>query len=62
MNPTRTRSLPKLKLKFRLQQMVGVNGEVAHGDCLVLELAGQLFDGTPIIGEDVVTVKKPGKK
>ena len=51
-----------LTLKFDMQDIVAAIGEVQDGDCLVLTLEGQLLDGTPILGEDVVIILKKGKK
>jgi hypothetical protein len=48
-----------LTLKFSAQEVFGALGDVEDGDCLVLELTGHLleeFDGTPIVGEDVMSV------
>ncbi len=47
-----------LTLKFRTQDIVGAIGSVSNGACLVLMLTGELFDGTPIWGDDVVRIKK----
>jgi len=49
-------------LKFNKQEIIAAFGEVEDGDCLVLTLQGELFDGTPIYGEDVVKILKKGKK
>lgn len=45
-----------LSLKFENQAVVGAVGSVSRGDVLVLKLTGQLVDGRPIRGEDVVVV------
>jgi len=64
-----------LTLKFDTQELLGVIGVpmteltdaevttlvLSNGDCLVLELTGELLDGTPIYGEDVVRILKKGK-
>ncbi|MBL7208953.1 MAG: hypothetical protein ISS52_02520 [Dehalococcoidia bacterium] len=53
-----------LTLKFSTQDVVDALGDVSDGDCLVLTLIGNLkeeFDGTPIVGEDVVVILKKGK-
>jgi len=50
-----------LNLKFRTQDIVAALGAVSDGDVLVLELTGNLLDGTPIVGEDVVVILKKGK-
>jgi len=47
-----------LTLKFRAQDVVAVLGTVSDGDVLVLQLTGNLLDGTPIAGEDVVIIRK----
>ncbi len=60
-----------LTLKFDRQAVVSAiedelaaAGELplADGDCAVLTLEGELFDGTAIVGEDVVRVQIKGKK
>jgi len=64
-----------LTLKFEAQELIGLfnantlditDAEVTiynleDGACLVLELTGELFDGTSIYGEDVVRILKKGK-
>ena len=50
-----------LTLKFDRQEIVAALGDVEDGDCMVLTLEGQLMDGTPIIGRDVVVILKKGK-
>ena len=45
-----------LTLKFYRQEIVGVLGDVEDGECVVLQLTGNLMDGTPIEGEDVILV------
>ena len=52
----------ELTLKFRTQDIVAALGAVSDGDVLVLELTGNLNDGTPMVGEDVVVILKKGKK
>jgi VCBS repeat-containing protein len=47
-----------LTLKFRKREIVDALGEVKDGDEMVLTLTGNLFDGTPIVGEDVVRILK----
>jgi len=47
-----------LTLKFDTQAVVAALGPVTDGEVLVLQLTGQLFDGTPIVGEDVVVILK----
>jgi len=50
-----------LTLKFDTQEVVAALGDVNDGDIIVLKLTGNLkeeFDGTPIVGEDVVVILK----
>jgi hypothetical protein len=50
-----------LTLKFDTQEIVAALGDVEDGDCVVLHLTGNLmeeYDGTPILGEDVVVILK----
>ncbi len=51
-----------LTLKFSTREIVDALGEVSDGDVLVLELHGELFDGTSFEGEDVVVILKKGKE
>ena len=51
-----------LTLKFDTQQVVAAIEPVTDGQCVVLKLTGNLVDGTPITGEDVVRILKKGKK
>lgn len=51
-----------LTLKFNTQEIVGMLGEVADGDQLVLTLTGETYDGTPIKGQDCVVILKKGKE
>ncbi len=54
-----------LTLKFDSQEVVAVLGEVSDGDILVLTLTGNLkeeFGGISIEGQDVVIIRKKGKK
>jgi EPTP domain len=51
-----------LVLKFDTQEIVEAIGEIKDGDVLVLTVSGELTDGTQIKGEDVVVIKKKGKK
>jgi hypothetical protein len=46
-----------LTLKFDKQAVVEVIGEVEDGECVLLELTGELFDGTPIAGMDAILIK-----
>jgi hypothetical protein len=50
--------LMDLTLTFDKQDIVAALGEVEDGDCLVLFVTGDLLDGTPFIGEDVVLILK----
>ena len=50
-----------LTLKFDTQAIVKALGEVEDGQCLTLQLTGNLYDGTPIVGEDVVVIIKRGR-
>jgi len=51
-----------LTLKFDRQEIVGALGDVEDGECVVLQLTGNLMDGTAIEGEDVMLIlKKPDK-
>ena len=50
-----------LTLKFDTQAIVAALGDVEDGDALILTLTGALLDGTPIVGEDVMLIKKKGK-
>ena len=44
-------------------QVTTTDGEILFdGACLVIQLEGLLWDGTPIIGEDVVRILEKGKK
>lgn len=49
-----------LTLKFSTQSIVKALGVVTDGECIVLELTGELTDGTLIVGEDVVQIQKKG--
>ncbi|MBW1999261.1 MAG: hypothetical protein JRJ29_15040 [Deltaproteobacteria bacterium] len=54
-----------LTLKFDTQEVVNAIGDVSDGDCLVLTATGNLleeFGGTTIEGEDILLIKKKGKK
>jgi hypothetical protein len=53
-----------LTLMFDIQGIVEALGEVNDGDVIALPLVGNLleeYDGTPIVGEDVVIILKKGK-
>jgi len=45
-----------LTLKFKAQEVVELLGDVFDGDCVVLYLTGETFDGMIIGGEDVVKI------
>lgn len=47
-----------LTLKFDAQAVIAALGAVTDGQCLVLKLTGNLLDGSPIKGEDVVVIRK----
>jgi hypothetical protein len=54
-----------LVFHFDTQEVVAALGEVYDEDCLVLEIIGALkeeYNGTPIIGEDVVRMLVKGKR
>ncbi len=46
-----------LTLKFDRQAIIEAIGEVVDGEELILEFTGELYDGTPIIGEDCVIIR-----
>jgi hypothetical protein len=50
-----------LTLKFDIQEVVAVLGDVEDGDVLVLTLTANLLDGRAIEGEDVIVILKKGK-
>jgi len=54
--------LTDLTLKFDWQAVVGALGPVNHGDVVVVTVSGELLDGTSFEGEDVIVIKKKGKK
>ncbi len=51
-----------LTLKFDTQEIVKALDDIEDGESRVLKLSGNLTDGTPFEGEDVVVIKKKGKK
>lgn len=54
-----------LTLKFDMQEIAEALGEVNDGDVMALLLTGNLYeeyDGTPIVGEDIVIILKKGKE
>ena len=53
--------LEDLTLKFDTQEIVSALGLVDDGEKIVLTLTGNLFDGTPIEGQDYVRILKKGK-
>lgn len=54
--------LDDLILKFDTQEVISTLGEVADQEELVLQLTGVLLDGTPIEGNDYITILSKGKK
>lgn len=50
-----------LLLKFDTQEIVEALGDVEDGECKILQLTGETFDGIPIVGEDVMKILKKGK-
>lgn len=54
--------LVDLALKFDKQAIIDVPGSVEDGDVVVLTLTGNLMDGTPIEGQDVVWIIDRGAK
>jgi hypothetical protein len=55
---------PDLTLKFDIQEIVDALGEpedVDDGDVEFVWLTGNLLDGTPIVGYDVIIIIKKGK-
>lgn len=50
-----------MTFKFNTEDVVTALGPVNDGDVLVLHLTGTLRNGTPVTGEDVVTIIKKGK-
>jgi uncharacterized repeat protein (TIGR01451 family) len=51
-----------LTLKFDTQEIVAALGEVYDREAIVLPLTGNSYEGTPIVGEDVVIILKNQKK
>lgn len=47
-----------LILKFNSQQFIAALGPINDGDCVTVELIGNLFDGTPIKGNDIIKIIK----
>ncbi|MDY7029893.1 MAG: hypothetical protein SVR04_16500 [Spirochaetota bacterium] len=47
-----------LTLKFSTEEMAEAFGPVTDGEVLALELTGELFDGAPIAGEDIIRIIK----
>ncbi len=45
-----------LVLKFRAEEIMAALGPVFDREVVVIELNGFLFDGTPIVGEDVIRI------
>jgi hypothetical protein len=54
-----------LAINFDRQEIIAALGNVEDGECLILHLTGNLkdeFNGTPIVGEDVILILKKGKR
>jgi hypothetical protein len=49
-----------LLLRFSNRRVVRALGPVSNREVVVVPLTGELADGTPIRGEDVIVVVKPG--
>jgi len=47
-----------LTLKFKMQEVVAAIGPVSKGDVISVELEGQLIDGTPFEGYDIIIIIK----
>ena len=47
-----------LTMKFKKKEIVEAIGDVNDGDVLILTVNAQLFDGTAIVGEDIVVILK----
>jgi hypothetical protein len=47
-----------LTLKFKMQEVVAAIGPVSKGDVISVELEGQLLDGTPFEGYDIIIIIK----
>ena len=43
-------------MKIDVNQVISEIGPVQNGQVRVLKLTGQLLDGTPVLGEDVVVI------
>lgn len=50
-----------LTLKFKTQDIINAISPVADGDILVLELTGDLLDGTTFASQDIVIIRDKGK-
>ncbi len=46
-----------LTLKFNMQEIVAALGPIFRGDIISVELEGQLLDGTPIEGYDIIIIR-----
>lgn len=59
-NEIRRDGFDDLTLRFRKRDIVEALGEVEDGECLILELTGNLFEvygGTSFVGEDVIWIR-----
>jgi hypothetical protein len=54
-----------LAINFDRQEIIAALGDVQDGECLTLQLTGNLkneFGGTPIVGEDVILILEKGNR
>lgn len=54
--------LTDLKLKFDTQEILAAIGPVIDGQCLTLTITGDLLDGTPFEGSDLVVIRQKGNQ
>jgi len=48
-----------MTFKFDAQEFIAALGQdINDGDCVIVELTGSLFDGTPIVGHDIIKIIK----
>ena len=50
-----------LTLKFNKQHIVAAIGSVSDGECMPMEISGEFWDGTSIVGADIVRIKAKKK-